>query len=272
MMVKQSNMMVGKLRMLVTISLLILTMIIVGSMTTLAYDLVYKHPDMSKVQSTTDIVYKVVDGEELKLDVYYPLGQKDGKNAHTVLLVHGGYNTTSVKDEPVFQSWGRLAAVKGFTAIAFNWRLHISSTDVTDLLNYLRANADELKINFESMTIFAFSAGVKEGVLQAVQANTGYIKSIVGYYGELDPALLKITPASKLPTMLMVMARWDYEIDPAINDQFIADAKALGHEIRSIVHPGGIHGFEIFNDNQTTYDIIDETFEFIKLNSGKQEN
>ena len=51
-------------------------------------DLVYKHPDMNKVEVNKDIIYKTIENKALKLDVYYPVDESldDQK---TVLMVHG---------------------------------------------------------------------------------------------------------------------------------------------------------------------------------------
>jgi acetyl esterase/lipase len=232
-------------------------------------DLVYKCPGMDKVEVKKDIVYKVDNDRKLKMDIYYPLGIKDASKNHTVILVHGSGPVESFKDTDVYMSWGRAVASKGFTAVTFNWRPNVSTNDVSDLMKYVRDNAEELKINGNSITVFAFSAGVKEGIKEAALSNTGYLKSIVVYYGELDSSILSTAFASGLPPMFIAMGALDYTIPASSNDKFISDFKASGGKVTYMAHSKGGHGFDVLNDDKETYDIIEKTLQFIKDNSGK---
>lgn len=229
-----------------------------------ALNLVYKHPDMGKVDSKKDIVYKAANDKQLKMDIYYPLGKKDASEASTVLLIHGIAPIESMKDTEVYNSWGRLIAANGLTAVTFNWRPSSKQNDVYDMIKYLRENSKDLKINCDSIRIFAFSAGVKEGVMQAVTADTGFIDCIAAYYGQMDSKILSINPGIKLPPMFIAMAAHDSIINAGSNDSFIKEAKDSGLEITHVVHSEGVHGFDVFNDNKETRDIIDKTLEFLK--------
>lgn len=231
-------------------------------------NLVYKHPDMEKVGTKRDIVYKTVIDKKLKLDVYYPLGVVDSSKAHTVVLVHGIGPIESFKDTDVYQSWGRVIAANGFNAVTFNWRPSVTQDDVSDLIKYIRENSKDLKINPDSMSIFAFSAGVKEGVKEAILINTGFVKNIIAYYGQLDTSVLKEDSNTNLPPMFIAMAALDTTVPPGINDSFIKQAEALGCKITYVTHSKAGHGFDVFNDDRETYDIIEKSIAFIKDNGG----
>jgi hypothetical protein len=50
---------------------------------------VYAIPYMEEVSDQKDIVYKVVDENELKMDVYYPADSEGEARLPAVILVHG---------------------------------------------------------------------------------------------------------------------------------------------------------------------------------------
>lgn len=230
-------------------------------------DLVYKAPGMEQVDIKRDIVYKADKDMDLKMDIYYPLGEKPSSTGHTVILVHGSGPVNSFKDTEVYKSWGKAIAANGLTAVTFNWRPSVSTDDVKDLIRYVRDNAGDLKINGDSITIFAFSAGANEGVKEAALINTGFLKSIVVYYGKLDNSILSTVTNSKLPPIFIAMGALDSTIPAGSNDKFISEARDMGCEIISVVHSKGIHGFDVFNNDEESYDIIEKTIKFIKDSS-----
>jgi len=230
-------------------------------------DLVYKHPDMGKVETKKDVVYKTDNGKELMLDIYYPLGNEDASKAHVVVLIHGKAPTQSLKDTDLYNSWGRAIAANGLAAVTFNWRPSVSPEDVSDLIRYIRENAKELGINGNSISVFAFSAGVKEGIKEALKVNTGFIDSVIAYYGEVDSVVLENDQITGLPPIFIAMAQNDNIIPVNINNDFIEQAKASGCQITYMVHSNGKHGFELYNDDDETRNIIEKTIEFIKENA-----
>ncbi|GHO85051.1 hypothetical protein [Dictyobacter formicarum] len=58
---------------------------------------VYQHPHMEQVSVRKDILYKTVNEESLKMDVYYPLDMPSHTSRPAVLLVHGGSQAKSVE-------------------------------------------------------------------------------------------------------------------------------------------------------------------------------
>lgn len=230
-------------------------------------NLVYSCIGMDKVVVVKDIVYKTDHNKDLKMDVYYPFDKNDAYRDHTVILVHGSGPLESYKDTAVYSSWGRVIAANGFTVVVFNWRPLMQTGDVEDLIKYVRYNAGSLKINSENISIFAFSAGVKEGVSEALKTDTGFLESIVAYYGEVDPSILTSERNSKLPPMFIAMAANDTIIPSAVNDKFIEEAKKGGAEIVSITHSTGLHGFDVTNNDEETKNIIEKTLKFLKDNT-----
>lgn len=231
--------------------------------------LVYNFEGMSAVKVNKNVVYKTYNNKDkLRLDVYYALGDKDTSKVPTVVLVHGIAQDTNLKDSDVYKTWGRKIGASGFNAITFNWRPAESSKDVSDLIKYIRDNAKELKINSENITIAAFSAGVDEGLKDAMEVNTGFIKNIVAYYGYIDDDILTINKNVKLPSFFIAMAAYDELFPPSTIDKFITKAKEAGCSVTKMVHSKAGHGFDAFKaDDEETKDIIDKTLKFIDDNS-----
>ena len=231
-------------------------------------NLLYNHPDREKVNVKKDIVYKTYNDNKLKLDVYYPLGNKDISKTSTVVLIHGIADDNNLKDASVYQAWGKAIGASGAAAVTFNWRPSIGSKDVSDLIKYIRENANDLNINSENICVFAFSAGVEEGIKDAVEANTGFIKNVMVYYGKIDESILTPKNNVKVPSYFIAMGANDGGFPPTVNDNFIKKAKAVGSNVINIVHSKGGHAFDVFNaSNDETKDIINKTLKFIQDSS-----
>lgn len=93
-----------------------------------------------------DIVYKQVDGRQIKMDIYLPPSEKMAK-APVLYYVHGGGWAAGSKDKgglplmrPVFEQ----VAEKGFICVSINYRLYKKNNGivmrdcVTDAMDGLR--------------------------------------------------------------------------------------------------------------------------------------
>ena len=255
--------------------------------------IVYKIPGMEQVRRVENRAYKIVDGANLMLDVYYPTDMRDGEQRPAVLFVHGlgpAQLVEHIKDSGQYVSWGQLTAASGLIAVTFNHRSpdeHVSlmdvANDVDDLAEYVREHARELQIDREKLAIWACSAGVPLGVRSALRGTPAFVKCLITYYGPLDMALLKgeweltedeirefsaITyleeSAEKLAPMFIIKAGIDH---PAINasiDSFIKEASAKNVTLDFMTHPGGHHAFDILDDVARSHEIIKRTVEFTK--------
>jgi dienelactone hydrolase len=227
-------------------------------------NLTNKQSDTEKVNVKKDIVYKSINDTKLKLDVYYALGNKKISKTPTVILIHGSSPDKNLKDHVAYKSWGERIAESGFNAVTFNWRPLTSSTDVSELIKYIRKNAKVLKINSEDIYVFAFSAGVYGGLKEAMQENTGFVKKVIAYYGQINKSILTIKTNVKLPSFFIAMGALDKNFPPNMNDTFISKAKESGCNITKMVHSKGGHGFDVFNaSDDETKNIIDKTLKFI---------
>jgi acetyl esterase/lipase len=256
--------------------------------------IVYSIPGMEKIKARKDIVWKRVEGAELKLDVYSPPKQKRGQSLPAIIFIHGGPIPDNLLTEPkewgVFTSYGQLAAASGFIGVTFNHRLHLggqprnAQEDVNDLIIYVRENAVSLGIDPERLTLWAFSGG---GSLlsAALRDAPPYLRCIVAYYAVLEKpfltgglsaeALQEFSPlyqlqqrvtaksGAALPPILIARAGKDA---PAINgmiDRFVQAALTLNLSLELHNHATGVHSMDTLNDNARTRRIIQRTLEFI---------
>ena len=97
-----------------------------------------------------------------------------------------------VKDWGIFQSWGRLVAASGMTAVTFTHRLGYPKTaildgasDVADAIAYVRAHAAELGVDGDRLCLAAYSAG---GPMLSpfLSDPPPYVRCLVAFYAIMD--------------------------------------------------------------------------------------
>jgi predicted esterase len=226
----------------------------------------YRVPDMDSVNVQSDIAYKVTARGELSMDIYYPIGSQDGDRHAVVILVHGDApGQQNLKAAVPFVSWGRLIAASGLSAITFNRR---SSTpdDITDLLSYVRDHAETLGIDKDRLCVFAFSGGVPHGFAAVVDDTPGFVRCLVAYYGDMRVPLSRLRqgPIRAMPPMLIVQAARDEIIPGESIDEFVNVALERGLAVEHLVHPAGVHAFDLRNDDDYSREIIEQTIGFMQ--------
>lgn len=157
---------------------------------------VYAIPEMEEAIVQKDIVYKSVDGDELKLDVYYPSDYDGETRLPAVIFVHGDGPPEFLKDAKewaAYISWGQLAAATGLIGVTFNHRstemltkLYEAASDVDDLIAFVRDDSKMLGIDANRLGIWVCSAGGPIGLRSALRDNLAYIRCIVSYYAISD--------------------------------------------------------------------------------------
>ena len=224
---------------------------------------VFQLPGMEAATVRRDVQYKMIDGRPLELDVYSPPGSAQKRSA--VLFVHG-YPVppgTKFKNTGQYVSWGQLAAASGLVGIPFDWRG--DPADLGDALAYVRRSADDLGIDAARLALFGVSAGGGPTMVEALRDIPPAVHAVVSYYSNLTAAVsaLGSRTAAPLPAVLVVKAGRDTTMPAAAADQFVADAKAKGADVEALVHPTGVHAFDLLNDDDTSRDIIKQTLAFL---------
>lgn len=112
-------------------------------------------------EERVDISYDDRFGDATLMDVYLPAGDAPANPA--VLFIHGGSWRFGSKDH--FVAAGRRLARSGFVVASINYRLLPEGRfpdnlfDATCSLAYLRAHAEELRIDPERIAVMGYSAG-----------------------------------------------------------------------------------------------------------------
>lgn len=143
-------------------------------------------------------VYKKVDEKELKMDIYYPLDQTK-KNYPVVYFCHGGGWISGFRNQPNNISWCKYLASRGFVASSIDYRYGYKNSindllaDYSDGIDFIRSNANDLRIDDDKIVLMGLSAGAHLALLYASyytfieddDAISG-IQSAVAYYPPSD--------------------------------------------------------------------------------------
>ena len=259
--------------------------------------IVYSVPGMTRVKVVKNLVYKRVQGEELKMDVYSQLATPRRARRPAVIFVHGGRVPpnllTTPKEWGAYVSFGQLVAASGFVGVTFNHRFYTwnslpdSQSDVMDLIAHLRTSADSLGIDKDHIIVWTVSAG-SLFLSQPLRDVPAYVRSIVAYYPQLDlqdqrkaapssvtdETLREFSPVYHLeksgknvPPLFIARAGLD---DASLNggiDRFVQIALSKNLTIELFNHATGQHGFDIEDDNDRSREIIMRTIDFIKAHN-----
>lgn len=256
---------------------------------------VYRVPGMDRVEVRKNLKYTTNPGSNLLMDVYIPPRLARGERRPAVLFIHGGVTREyTPKDWGIFVSWGRLVAASGLVGVTFTHRLGYpkpllaeAAHDVTDAINYVRANADSLRIDKDRICLIAFSAGGPLLSL-AMRDSLPFVRCLVAFYAFLDiqestlhrsnetPEMLRafsvityLADARKMPPIFVARAGLDQI--PGMNgsiDRFIREAIAMNAAIDFANHPTGVHGFDNQNDDERSREIIRRAIDFMKTHLG----
>ncbi|MBI4810424.1 MAG: tetratricopeptide repeat protein [Ignavibacteriales bacterium] len=255
---------------------------------------VYKIPGMEKIQVQRGITYKSTDSAKLTMDVYYPPDMKTNEKLPVVILVLGYSNNvfkTKLKDMEPYISWAELIAASGMVTITYETTQPAS--DVEDLITYVRQNASSLKIDENNIGIWSCSANVLTALSILSNERREYIKCAALYYGLMLTPDQKFRDSIKALTkqvnfsvegidrikylhkdlpLFIVRAGKDMEVFNKIIDYFVPMAVAESVPLTFVNHAEGRHGFDLYDDNDKSRNIIKETLSFLKFYLLEQEN
>ncbi|HEX7182513.1 MAG TPA: alpha/beta hydrolase [Thermoanaerobaculia bacterium] len=259
---------------------------------------VYQVPGMDAVEVRRDLVYRQADGEELTMDVYLPPGLGEGERRPGVLLVHGGpvppQFSARVKEMGVFLSYGELLAASGLIAMTFNHGfvsvagIGASAANVDAAIVYARENAPDFHLDPDRLCFWAFSGG-GPFLAPILRERPPYVRSLVSYYAILDTAAFHnmlqtptpeeivrdYSPVNSFPAgetfagppILVARAGRDWPWLNATIHTFLARALAANATIDFMNHPQGQHGFDTFDDDARSREIIERTIAFVKAHT-----
>ncbi len=252
-------------------------------------DLVYYDPEMERAIVRSNLVYKSADEISLEADLYLPPNTLSDSRLPAILLVLGEADPETLrhaKDWTFMQSYGRLATTRGFAGITFNHRssegftkLREVRSDIDDLIRYVRANAESLRVDKNRICLWFFS-GSGPHLEAGMGTNASYVRCIAAYYPLLSPFSRAAIPdelrrefsaieqlkrhAAHVPPLLLAKAGRD---EPSLNeriDRFREQAAASHVPLEFLEHPTGEHAFDIRNNDDTSREILRRTMSFIE--------
>ncbi|MBO4534838.1 MAG: alpha/beta hydrolase fold domain-containing protein [Clostridia bacterium] len=150
-------------------------------------------PFSGQIRVEKDIVYKTVDGEELKMDIYYPLFPSDSPAPCVMDVPGGGW---MIHNRPRRDGYARVYAAMGAVVAVIDHRLcpkvffPDNLVDCIDAYNYLVDHAEEYHLDPANITLTGDSSG---GHLTACM---GCAASSEEYVAKLGLPHLKTKPAA----------------------------------------------------------------------------
>ena len=253
---------------------------------------VYDLPRMDDVIIKKDIPYQDIAGSTLKMDIYYPPDFDFLRNIPAIIIVLGYPDIagkklidSEFKNYIQFVSWCKIIAASGMAAIAYESTN--PEQDIISLSNYLKTNEDKLKIDNSKIGAYTCSAHTPTTISTILNGSNNIFKCAVVYYGffltndfkylpQIDtlsqnmgfktPRLAEPSTWKKDVPIMVIRAGKDNV--PYINQTLASFyEKALNQNlpITLINYSNGVHGFDAYNDNETSRQIIKNTIDFWKF-------
>ncbi len=253
----------------------------------------FELPGMDDVIVKKDIPYLNISDSTLKMDIYYPPNFDFQRKIPAIIIVYGYTNEAQIKltgnqlrKWSWYISWGKIIAASGMAAIAYE--TVDPENDLISLLKYINSNADKLQIDNKNIGAYTCSANTPTVIANILNNANDFFKCAVVYYGffltedfeylsQIDSLSSKMgfkTPRLTDPNnwkkdVPLLIVRSGLDNVPYINQslqKFYNHAIIQNLPITLINYPKGLHGFDCYNDNDTTRMIIKNTLDFWKSN------
>ena len=208
------------------------------------------------VTVSTDVQFGSSGSVALKMDVYQ-LPRTAGKTRPALIFFNRGSGAD--RQSPLYAGWARSAATRELVGIVPDLRDGYQAADFKALIEYLMRHGSELGVDSAGIAVYAASGNVYTAFPLLEDSTLKAVKSAVIYYGSAPITVFR----RDLP-VLYVRAGLDR---PEVNQQIVALASlaiAQNAPVTLLNHVTGYHGFELFNDDDATHDVISRTLEFVR--------
>jgi dienelactone hydrolase len=212
-------------------------------------------PASPKITVTTDVEYGRSDTVALRMDVYRPVGS----SATGPTLIFFNHATGAERRWFFYDRWARAAASRGLVAIVFDLRFGSEASDFQALMAYLTTRGATVGVNKDAMAVYAGSGNVFTALPLVEDPKLTAVKAAVMYYGEAP-----ITEFRRDLPLLYVRAGLDR---PSVNEaitKLASLAVAQNAPVTLVNHASGYHGFEMFNDDDATREVMEQTIAFVR--------
>ena len=212
-------------------------------------------PASTNVTVAKDVEYGRSDTVALRMDVYRP----SGSSATSPTLIFFNHATGADRRWIFYDAWARAAASRGLVAILFDLRVGSEAADFQALLAYLTSRGSTVGVNKDAIAVYAGSGNVFTALPLVEDPTLTAVKAAVMYYGAAP-----ITEFRRDLPVLYVRAGLDR---PSVNEdisKLAALAVAQNAPVTLVNHASGYHGFEMFNDDDATRDVMEQTIAFVR--------
>jgi acetyl esterase/lipase len=220
------------------------------------YEVVYRVPDMDKVEVRSGLHYTASGGTELHLDLYLPAARPAQARLPVVVFVNG-VGLPALKDWTIYRSWGRLIAASGMAAVTFESRRPTVDADVRALFAALGERAGEWGVDSGRMALWSCSGNVPVALAYAMGEAPG-VRALVTYYGGGEVDRIR----TELPVMLVRSGRDDADLNEQ-QARLVTKAVAANAPWTVINAPAMPHAFDALVDDAASRAIVRQTVEFL---------
>ena len=252
----------------------------------------YEVTDMNDVIAKKDIPYLNTSDSSLKMDIYYPPKFDFKRKIPAIVFVFGYTNEGQLKTAKhqlrtwsPYTSWCKVVAASGMAAIVYE--TINPENDLKSLIQYISSNTDNLNIDVNKIGAYSCSANTPTEFANILNDSNCIFKCAVVYYGIflttdfkyfstidtlsqnmgfVNPRLSEPTSWNRKVPLMIVHAGKDFV--PHTNESltsFVEKAIVQNVPITLMIHSNGVHGFDIYTDNESTRQIIKNTLEFWKF-------
>jgi acetyl esterase/lipase len=225
------------------------------------------------------------------MDIYYPPDRTKEDGLPAVVFVSGysdpGFERMvgcKLKDMESYISWGQLTAASGLVAVTYTNT--DPAVDIQSVLQYIRQNAESLRIDPNRLGIWACSGNVPNALAVLMEGDRDYLKCAVLCYGimmdvdgsdtvaQLSRTFGFVNPAigksvDDLPTDLpLFIVRAGQDQMPHLNetiDSFLAAALKINLPVTLVNFPSAPHAFDVMHDTEASRQVIRQILTFMRF-------
>ena len=219
------------------------------------------------------------------MDIYYPENSED--RVPVVIFVMGfsdkGFEAmTGMKFMQLkpYISWARLIAANGMAAVLYC--ADDPSSDVISLAEYLKSNAEELRIDRERIAIWSCSGNVPNAInllnceqsIRCAVLCWGFMLDLGGSTTVSDaseqfkfrnPNRGEKSFPDHVPILVVKAGNDEFEgLNQAI-EQFVSLGESKNCDIELLKYPEGVHAFDIMDDSTKSIDVIKKILKYLKV-------
>lgn len=230
--------------------------ILLASVTCCAQEMRFVYPAPTGFTERSGIIYKQAGQTALAMDLYLPASPAPAKSL-PVFVIFNGFGGSFMRTSAQSQGWAKAATAHGFVGVALDsTEVHVAE-DFDSLAEYLRHQGQDLYVDPERIVVIAWSGNVSTGLPTVEDSHRKAIKAAIMYYGSTDVPQVRLD----LP-VLFVRAGLDQPLSNQNMDRVVTAGIAANAPWTLLNYPGGRHGFDVFDDNDLSREIIEETFRF----------